>query len=135
VARKKPRREGSLPTTRSTTRDEAARKTASHDVSEGHSPPAADGDIDDTNTDADPVMDTQPNTVATGRRTLEEDAKLTRAVANTSKKKYGKEYRIDWNVVAAMVPGRMKGQCRSRWQNGSDSCIDQVHGQKTKTSS
>jgi hypothetical protein len=32
----------------------------------------------------------------TGSWTSEEDAKLTSAVANTSKKKWGNEYKIDW---------------------------------------
>jgi hypothetical protein len=54
-------------------------------------PPHAAADIDDTN--ADLVTDTSPNagaTRATDSWTLEDDAKLTRAVANTTKKKHGK---------------------------------------------
>jgi hypothetical protein len=118
-ARKKPRLEEPLPTTT----DEAASKNSSPEVSVGlPSPPAADadGDIDDANTNADPSMDTQPNVVATGSWTLEEDAKLTSAFANTSKKKCGKEYKRDWVAVAALVPGRSNMQCNSRWQDVLD---------------
>jgi hypothetical protein len=43
--------------------------------------------------------------------TPEEDAKLTEAV-----KKHGNH----WVAVAAMVPGRKKGQCRQRWINTLD---------------
>jgi hypothetical protein len=101
-ATKKPRLEEPLPTTT----DEAARKTVSPDISVGlPSPPAVDGD-DDVN--ADPVSDTQRNAVATGIWILEEDAKLTRAIANTSKKRRGKEYKTDWVAVAALVPSRTK---------------------------
>jgi hypothetical protein len=41
----------------------------------------------------------------------EEDAKLTRAVTNTPKKRWGKEYKINWDAVAALVPGRVESQC------------------------
>jgi hypothetical protein len=79
-ARKKSRLEEPVPTTR----DQAARKTASPEVSVDLSPPAADIDNDDAN--ADPVTDTQPKPGATRRRwTLEEDSKLTSAVASTFK--------------------------------------------------
>jgi hypothetical protein len=102
AARKKPRLEEPLPTAT----DEAARKTPSPDISVGLSPPpAADGD-DDTDADADPSTDNQPNTVATGHWTTDEDSKLTSAVANTSKKKCVKEYKSDWVVISALVPGR-----------------------------
>jgi hypothetical protein len=94
AARKKQRLEMPLPTTR----DEAARKTASHDLSVGLPPPPAAADDDDANTDslADPQLNARARTQATGGWTLEEDAKLSRAVANTSKKRWGKEYRTDW---------------------------------------
>jgi hypothetical protein len=63
--------------------------------------------------------DTQSNPRATGatRRgwTPEEDVELTGAVANTCKKMHGKEYRIDWVAVAALVPDRTKQQCKNRW--------------------
>jgi hypothetical protein len=70
-AGKKPRLEDTLLTT--TTTDQAAQKTAPPDVSVGRS---------DVN-NVDPVTDTQPNAVATratGRWTLDEDAKLTSVV-------------------------------------------------------
>jgi hypothetical protein len=113
-ARKRPRLEEPLPTTT----DEATRETASPVVSEGHSLPAADND--DAN--ANLATDTQPNAGAAPRATgggwtLEEDAKLTRAVANTSKKKRGKEYVTNWAAVATLVPNRTKIQCWSRWNN------------------
>jgi hypothetical protein len=132
AARKKPRLEGPLPTIRAIARDEAARKTDSHDVSEGHSPPANNND--DLNADA--VTDTQPNarasTRATGRLwTLEEDAKLTSAVANTSKKKYGKEYKTDWAAIAALVLGRTRRQCWRRWQDVLDPSIDRTPPERT----
>jgi hypothetical protein len=127
AARKKQRIEESLPTARAKTRDEVARKTNSHDVSQGHSPsPSADDDDDDANTDADLETDTQQNAVATGSWTLVEDAKLTSAVANTSKKKWGKEYKTDWYAVAALVPSRTKKQCKNRWQEVLDPNIDRA---------
>jgi hypothetical protein len=125
VARKKPRLEEPLPTTT----DLAARKTASPDVSVGLPLPAADNDDDDLN--ADPVTDTQPNdrdtTVTRRFWTLEEDAKLTSAVTNTAKKKHGKEYRTDWVVIAALVPGRTRFQCFHRWQHFLDPSIDRTN--------
>jgi hypothetical protein len=124
-ARKKPRLEEPLPTTT----HESVRKTASPDVSAGLPPPVADcADNDDTNTNADPVTDTQPNagatTVTRRRWTLEEDAKLSSAVTNTSKKKYGMESNTNWVAVAALVPGRTKRQCRGRWRDALLSNID-----------
>jgi hypothetical protein len=76
---------------------------ASADISVDFLPPLAALD-DDDDTNADRVKDTQPN--ATGRWTPEEDAKLTSAVSNTCEKKHGKEHRIDYVAVAALVPGR-----------------------------
>jgi hypothetical protein len=85
-ARKKPRLQEPLPTAT----DEAAGRTDSPAFSVVLPPPAADNDDVDTNADA--VTDTQPNTGAstwaTCRWTTDEDAKLTSAVANTSKKKW-----------------------------------------------
>jgi hypothetical protein len=49
--------------------------------------------------------------------TPEEDTKLTNSVKTTGKKKYGEEYRTDWGAVTALVPGRTKNQCNSRWHN------------------
>jgi uncharacterized protein YbdZ (MbtH family) len=129
--RKMPRLEESHPTTRartrSTTTDEGARMTTSPDVSVGLPPPAAgeddDDDDDDDDTNADSVTDTQPNAGATGCWTLEEDAKLTRAMKNTCKKKHGSKYNTDWVSIAALVPGRTRGQCLSRWHNRLDPSI------------
>jgi hypothetical protein len=139
AARKKRRLEEYLPTirsrTRSTTIDEAARKTASHGVSEGHSPSAVDDDgDDDTNADADPVSDTQANDGATGSWTLEEDAKLTSAVANTDtcKKKRGKVYKTDWPAISALVPSRTLKQCQNRWHNGLNPSIALAAGHEGK---
>jgi myb proto-oncogene protein len=62
------------------------------------------------------VSDTHPDTVATSN--------WIKAVANTSKKKYGKEYKTDWDAVAALVPGRTKIQCNNRWHDFLDPSID-----------
>jgi hypothetical protein len=123
-ARKKPRLEEPIPTTT----DKAARKVDSPDVSEGLPPPNADND--DANANADPVTDTKPNAGATGRWTLEEDAKLTLAVSNTSKKKWRKEYTSDWAAITALIPGRTERQCRRRWHNGLDPSIDRASERK-----
>jgi hypothetical protein len=132
-ARKKRRLEESLPTakarTRSTRSGEAARKTASPDLSVGLPPSTADDD-DDTNTDAESVTDAEPNNVATGSWTLDEDAKLTSAVAKTSKKRWGKEYKIDWVGIFSLVPGRTRGQCQNRWRHVLGPSIDRANGRK-----
>jgi hypothetical protein len=147
-ARKKPRLEEPLPTTPV---DQAARETASPDPSvvglpPPHPPPAAndddDDDDDDANTSAGPVTDTQPNAVATRATfcpwTLEEDAELTRVVANTTKNKmYANEY-YDTIVGSSRVERKS-----SVGIDGVDSCIPEstrridgwVHGQQTKTAS
>jgi hypothetical protein len=112
AARKKPRLEVHLPTAT----DKAARQLASPDLSGGLPPADADNDVN-----ADLVTDTQPNAGATrmtGQWTSEEDAKLTSAVANTPKKKWGTEYKINWDAVAALVPGRTKTQCQEKWYRG-----------------
>jgi hypothetical protein len=114
-ARKKQRLE-EPPTT---TTDQAARKNPSPGASPEiclRLPPPAAAYNDDAN--ADPVM--QPNAGATGRWTLEEDAKLTSGVTKTCKKKHGQEQRIDWVAVAALVLGRTNTQCRCRWRDGLD---------------
>jgi hypothetical protein len=126
-ARKKPRLEKPLPTTT----DEAASKTASHDVSVGLPPHAAGGD--DANVDS--VTDTQPNAVATrvnGRWTTDEDAQLTSAITNTCKKKWGNEYKTDWVAVAAMFSDRTNIQCWNRWKDVLDPNIDRGSGRKGK---
>jgi hypothetical protein len=126
-ATKKRRLEEPLPTTT----DEAVRKTASPDLSVGISPPPA---ADDDDLNADTVTDTQPNagaTRATARWTTDEDVQLTTAVANTSKKKYGKEYRSDWVAIAVLVPGRTKMQCLRRWDNVLDPSVDRTPPERT----
>jgi hypothetical protein len=120
-ATKKRRLEKPLPTTT----DEATRKTASPDLSVDLPPPPPAAD-DDDDLNADLETDTQPNagaTRATARWTTDEDAKLTLAVANTSKKRHGKEYRTDWVVIAALVPGRTRRQCLRRWDNALNPSI------------
>jgi hypothetical protein len=80
---------------------------------------------------ADAVTDTQLNTVVTrvtGRWRLEEDAKLTYAVVNTSKKRCGKEYKTDWVAISALVPGRTKNQCLKRWYDVLDPSIGRANG-------
>jgi hypothetical protein len=134
AARKKPRIEDPF----SGSSDEAARNTASPDISVGHSP-SVDDDNDenlDANTDAKSVTDTQPNdgAIAVARRcwTSDEDAKLTSAVANTSKKKYHGEYKIDWVGISELVQGRTKIQCCNRWNNALNRSIDRVNGRTGK---
>jgi hypothetical protein len=96
-------------------------KTPSPDVSVSRPPPAADND--DANSTAELVTDALPNAKAIRRWTLEEDAKLTHAVANTSKRMWGKEFKTDWDLVAALVPGRTKSQCKSRWVGALDPIV------------
>jgi hypothetical protein len=128
-ARKKPRLEEPLPTTT----DEAARNIASPDVSEGLCPPTPENDDANANADADPVTDPQPNAgVAGGWWTSKEDAKLTRVVANTSKKKWGKEYKTDWPAISELIPGRTKKQCWQRWHDVLDPNIGRANGRKGK---
>jgi hypothetical protein len=122
--RKNPRLEDPLPTTT----DEAARKTASPDISEGLPPPA--GDDDDANADA--MTDTQPNAVATGSWTLEEDAKLTRALANTSKKRCGEEYKRYLVAISEIIPGQTRKQCLRRSKDAMNPRIGQASGRNRK---
>jgi hypothetical protein len=58
--------------------------------------------------------------------TVEEDAKLTNAVANTSKKNWGKEFKTDWVKIATLVPGRTRRQCHCRWKDALDPNIDRI---------
>jgi hypothetical protein len=125
-ARKKPRLEEPSPASP----DEAAGELSSNDLSVVLSPPAAVDDDDDANTDAVPVTDTKPNAVATGSWTLEEDAKLSSAVANTRKKSWGKEFRIDWVTIAALFPGRTINQSKHKWYDVLDPSIDRANGRK-----
>jgi hypothetical protein len=89
--------------------------TAPTDVSVGlPHPPTADGNAN-------------ASIWATRRRwTSEEDAKLTSAVANTSKTKRSGEYKISWAAVAALVPSRTNVQCWHRWNKVLDPSIDQT---------
>jgi hypothetical protein len=105
-ATKKPRLEEpiSAPT------DEAAVNTSLRGT-EVNLPADADANLVDA--DADPVNDNW----AIDRWTPEEDAKLKSAMANTCKKKYGKEYKTDWGAIPTLVSGRTKIQCCSRWQD------------------
>jgi hypothetical protein len=120
AARKKRRLEEPLP--------EATDEAASPDISVGLPPPAADDDDADTDADAVPVKVTR----AIRNWTLEEDAKLTSAASEPSKKKYGKEYKTDWDTVAALIPGRTTIQCLHRWLNALDPSIDRAGGRKGK---
>jgi hypothetical protein len=95
-ARKKQRLEEPLPTTT----DEAARKTASPDVSTGLPPAAADYN-DDANANIDPVL------ARTGPWEDEELTNLKNAVQALGTK--------NWNEIATFVSGRSGGQCRCRW--------------------
>jgi hypothetical protein len=79
--------------------------------------------------------DTQTSAAATRvtrHWTSEEDAKLTSAFANTSKIKWGKEYKINWDAVAALVPSRTKKQCRKRWREALDPNIDPTTARASK---
>jgi hypothetical protein len=116
-ARKKPRRDRELELEEPlpTTTDKAARKTAA-------SPESSVGLLPRPTTYSDDAYavhvttDTQPNdgaTRATGPFTLEEDAKLTSAVAAN---RFGKMQRVDWTKVASLVPSRTVKHCRYRWK-------------------
>jgi hypothetical protein len=69
---------------------------------------------------------------ATGRWTPEEDVELTSAVAKMNKKWWGREHRIDWVAVAALVTGRTNDQCHQRWKNTLDPSIVLTAGRKGK---
>jgi hypothetical protein len=74
--------------------------------------------------DADPVEGNR----AVGYWTPEEDAKLTSAVTNTYKKKFGKEYKTNWVAIAGLVSSRTKKQCSDRWYNVLDPNIYRATG-------
>jgi hypothetical protein len=128
-ATKRPRLEE--PSSAST--DEAATTISSHDTAVSLAAAAAAAS---DNADADPMTDSKPNagasTRATGYWTPEEDAKLTSAVTNTSKKKRGKEYKTDWVAIAALVPGRTRCQCHHRWNIVLDPSTKRASGRKGK---
>jgi hypothetical protein len=108
----------------STSTDKATTENTSHGTAVAlPSPAAADTDADHHHhADSDRVMHMHPN-MRTHRWTLEEDKNLTNAVKNTCKKKYGKELRIDWVAVTALVSGRTKVQCCNRWRDALDPSI------------
>lgn len=117
-----------------TTTDEADRKNpsaaASPELSVGICPPAVDNnedDDDDDESNEDHVANTQPNARATGRWTLEEDAKLTSAVTKTFKKNHVKEPKIYWVLVAALVPGQTNKQCRCIWKKTQEPNTDRAN--------
>jgi hypothetical protein len=123
LSRKKPRLNKPLPTAT----DNAIRETASPQILVACLLPPPSADNDDENSDV--VTGTQPNAGAarvTGRWTPEEDAQLTSAVAKTKKKRWGKEYKIDWVAAAALVPGRTNEQCSQRWHDVLDPSIDRT---------
>jgi hypothetical protein len=127
---KRPRLEEPLPTTATY---EATTKNTPHDTAVA---PPPDADTAAADASADPVTDTQPKPKAgatpwTRRWTPEEDAKVTSAFRNTCKKKGCKN--SVWAAVAALVPGRTKGQCAARWHDCSKPCIDGVNGHNTGT--
>jgi hypothetical protein len=131
-ARKRPRREEPLPTTT----DEPTQETTSPYVSVGLSPPVADIDDTNANANANLMTDTQPDaggaTRAFRRWTLEEDAKLTRAVTYTSERKWGKEYMTNWPAISELIPDRTNIQCWNRWHNVLDPTIGLASGRKGK---
>jgi hypothetical protein len=119
-AMKKPRHE--KPVSAST--DETVRKLSPNETALSLPAASAAAD-DDADADADPV---NKCTKAVDYWTIEEDAKLASAVTNTHKKKWYTDYRTDWLAVAALVPGRTKVECWSRWHDALDPSIDQVSG-------
>jgi hypothetical protein len=60
--------------------------------------------------------------------TPEEDVKLATAVAKTRKKRWGKEFKIDWVAITVLVPSRTRNQCKNRWYTSLDPSIDQANG-------
>jgi hypothetical protein len=60
----------------------------------------------------------------TGKCAEDEDSKLKDALQT-----YGSK---DWAVIAALVPGRTRNQCRSRWQAILHPSINQVNVRKGK---
>jgi hypothetical protein len=109
---------------------EVATNTASPGVAMAPPHPPADVD-DDKDSNTDYVMDTQSKPRATGASgcwTPKEDAELTSAVANNTKRKWNNEYWTDWAAVSPLVPGRTRNQCFMRWQNDSNPNIARTTG-------
>jgi hypothetical protein len=117
---KRPRlEEGPVPTSTG----DATNANGSHDTMVALPPDAAAAEP----ANSDPVVELHPNTSATRasrRWTQEEDAKLTSAVANTRKKKRGKEYKSDWVEISAQIPGRTRTQCHDRWHKSLEPSIN-----------
>jgi hypothetical protein len=61
---------------------------------------------------------------STGKWTEDEDLKLKAAVQTLGGK--------NWPAIAALVPGRTKGQCRDRWHNALGPSIDRANGHMGK---
>jgi hypothetical protein len=127
-AKKKPRLEEPF----SASTDEAAANISSPDTAV-RLPAAAAAAAAVDHADADPVTDSQLNggasTWATAYWAPEEDVKLTNAVANTFKKKWGNEYKIDWVAVAAQVPGRDE---KPRWSRVERKSSVETNGVRTR---
>jgi hypothetical protein len=127
---KRPRLEEPVPTST----DEATTEKTSHDTTVALLPPEAAAAAADRD-DSDPVTNMHPNVMTTGTSrpwTPEEIAKLTSAVTNTPKKKWGKKYKPDWVAISAQVPGRTRKQCIYKWRSTLDSSIDRAIGRTGK---
>jgi hypothetical protein len=128
---KRPRLEEPIPTST----DEATTEKTSHDTTVALPPPEAAAAAATDRDDLDPVTDTHPiarTTRATRRWTPAENAKLTSAITDTCKKKWGKEFKSDWDAISALVPGRTKAQCYYRWSNTLVSKSDRANGRAGK---
>jgi hypothetical protein len=126
-ATKRPRLEEPVPTSI----DEDATEKTSHATTVALSAAATAADSDAS----DPVMDMHPNVMTTGAYrhwTPEEDAKLTSAVTDTCKIKWGKEFKTDWVAIAALVPDRTGNACKNRWRETLNPNIDRANGRRGK---
>ena len=56
----------------------------------------------------------------TGKWGEDEEIKLKDAVQTMAVQTHGGK---NWDAIAALVPDRTKGQCRSKWHNASESSI------------
>jgi hypothetical protein len=65
--------------------------------------------------------------------TPEEDVKLISAITNTREKQWGNEYKPSWVAIAALVPGRTKSQCRTRWHDVLNPSIDWANGRTARS--
>jgi hypothetical protein len=101
--------------------DAATTKNTSHDTMVAL-PPDAVADADHADSDHDMDMHSNARVIGAPRRwTPEEDVKLTSALTNTLKNKWGQN---NWAAVTALVPGRTKQQCSKRWHDTLVSNID-----------